>query len=165
MPLVDKELPRRKPNRLKEHDYRSNGAYFITIVTKQRVEVLGKVENGIMVLSPIGESAASCIGKIEAIYPSVLLEASVVMPNHVHMLLHLLDDKKNPSIQRVVQQWKGAVSKLAGYSLWQDRYDDRLVLSAERHRVIKAYIKANPANWADDQFNPTNDTPPLAEHS
>ena len=165
MPLVDNEWPSRKSNRLKEHDYRSNGAYFITIVTKQRIEALGKVENGVMKLSPIGEAAASCIDKIESVYPSVLVEASVIMPTHVHMLLHLLDDKKNPSIQRVIQQWKGAVSKLAGCSLWQDRYDDRLVLSTERHRTIKTYIKANPAKWADDQFNPMNTPPPLAEHS
>ena len=158
MPLVEKELHDRKPNRLAEHDYRANGAYFITVVTNQRAEVLGRIESNIVKLSQAGEIAASCVGKIESIYPSVLVEASVVMPNHVHMLLYLLDDKKNPSVQRIVQQWKGAVSKLTGYSLWQDRFDDRLVLSAEGFRSIKAYIKANPSKWAEDRFNPIFET-------
>jgi len=81
------------------------------------------------------------------------------------MLLCLLDDKQNPSIQRVIQQWKGAVSKQAGYSLWQDRFDDRLVLSAEAYRTIKSYIEMNPAKWAEDRFNPMNGNPPLAESS
>ena len=154
MAVVDRELPSRKPNRLPEHDYRANGAYFITIVTGQRAEVLGKVENDAVVLSPIGEVAANCVKRIPEIYPSVHVAASVVMPNHVHMLLHLLCDKQNPSVMRVVQQWKGVVSKAAEYSLWQDRFDDRLVLTAEAYCTIEAYIKSNPAKWADDRFHP-----------
>ncbi len=33
---MEKELPKRKPNRLENFDYSSNGAYFITICTKNR---------------------------------------------------------------------------------------------------------------------------------
>jgi len=162
MALVDKDLHDRKPNRLKEHDYRANSAYFITIITKQRAEVFGRIEKGTMVLSSIGEAAASCIDKIESIYPSVLVETSVVMPNHVHILMHLLDDMENPSIQRVIQQFKGAVSKQAKYSLWQDRFDDRLVFTAEAYRTIRLYIKANPAKWTEDRFHPAKS--PLAKY-
>jgi len=96
IPLIDRELPSRKANRLPEHDYRASGAYFITIVTKQRVEALGKVENNAVILSSIGQAAAKCIDKIESIYPSVLVVASVVMPTHVHMLLNMLDEKQTP---------------------------------------------------------------------
>lgn len=31
------DLPKRKKNRLKDYDYSSNGAYFVTICTKDRV--------------------------------------------------------------------------------------------------------------------------------
>lgn len=34
------ELPDRKPNRLKKYDYAQNGAYFITICTHNRAEIL-----------------------------------------------------------------------------------------------------------------------------
>ena len=168
MALVDRELPSRKQHQLKEHDYKANGSYFLTIVTKQRIEALGRVENKSMVLSSIGQAAAGCIGKIEEIYPSVRISASVVMPNHVHLLLSLMDDRRNPSIQRVIQQWKGAVSKQAEYSLWQDGFDDRLILTAERYNIIKAYIKSNPSKWMNDRYNPINESiaePPLAERS
>ena len=168
MALVDKELPCRKQHQLKEHDYKANGAYFITIVTKQRIEALGRVDDKAMILSQIGEAAAHCISKIEEIYPSVRVSASVVMPNHVHLLLDLLDDRRNPSVQRVIQQWKGAVSKQAEYSLWQEGFDDRLILTTKRYNTVKAYIKSNPSRWNDDRFNPKNcgaSEPPLAERS
>ena len=168
MALVDKELPTRKQHQLKEHDYKANGAYFLTIVTKQRIEVLGSIVGKIIKLSPIGEAAASCIGRIEEIYPSVRVSASIVMPNHVHLLLDLMDNRRNPSVKRIVQQWKGAVSKQAGYSLWQEGFDDRLILTTKRYNTVEAYIKSNPSKWMNDRYNPINDNitePPSAERS
>jgi hypothetical protein len=38
-----KDLPVRKPNRLKDYNYGGNGAYFITICVKDRHEMLGKI--------------------------------------------------------------------------------------------------------------------------
>lgn len=37
--------------RLQNWDYGSNGAYFITICTKDRVHYFGEIDNGVMVLS------------------------------------------------------------------------------------------------------------------
>ena len=37
------ELPKRKPTRLKGYDYSTPGAYFITICTKDRKEMLSKI--------------------------------------------------------------------------------------------------------------------------
>lgn len=36
-------LPKRKSTRLKEYDYSQNGAYFITICTKDKKQYLGKI--------------------------------------------------------------------------------------------------------------------------
>jgi len=35
--MIVNELPKRKPNRLKNYDYSQNGAYFITVCIKTRV--------------------------------------------------------------------------------------------------------------------------------
>jgi len=105
-----------------------------------------------MHLSSIGAYATNCIEKIESIYPSVLIVDFVVMPNHVHMLLHLLDEKQNLSIERVIQQWKGVVSKHAEYSIWQDRFHDHIILTADEYRKIKKYIEMNPKKWLEDRF-------------
>ena len=165
MALVDRELPTRKPKRLPEHDYRKSGTYFLTIITQERVEALGKVVNGKVELSSIGKAAANCVAKIEEIYPSAVVVDSVVMPNHVHILLQLLDDTLNPSVPRIVSQWKAAVSKQAKYSLWQSDFDDRLIMTNERYRIAAAYIKSNPSRWKNDRYNPQNENilePPLA---
>jgi len=37
------ELPKRKNIRLKDYDYSSNGAYFVTICVKDRHELLGEI--------------------------------------------------------------------------------------------------------------------------
>ena len=36
-------LPQRKNNRLKEYDYSQNGAYFITVCTKDRKRILSEI--------------------------------------------------------------------------------------------------------------------------
>ncbi len=39
-------LPTRKPNRLKNFDYSQNGAYFITVCTKNRNPILSEITVG-----------------------------------------------------------------------------------------------------------------------
>ena len=108
-----------------------------------------------MRLSEIGEQVRQCIEMIEKIYPSVLLEAFVVMPNHVHMLLVFHDFNSNPSLQMLIKQFKGAVTKKIEFSLWQDDSHVRAVLTAQRHRIVREYIKNNPKRWKEDKLYAT----------
>ena len=65
-------------------DYSQNGAYFITICTKNRVHYFGEIEQGKISLSAIGTYAKSCWYEIPQHFPFVELGAFVVMPNHIH---------------------------------------------------------------------------------
>ena len=38
-------LPKRKPLRLSTYDYTNNGLYFVTICTKGKAHILGRLEN------------------------------------------------------------------------------------------------------------------------
>ena len=40
---MDKELPKRKPTRLKNFDYSSAGAYFVTICIRDRMHILSEI--------------------------------------------------------------------------------------------------------------------------
>lgn len=73
--------------RLKNWDYASNGAYFITICTKNRKHYFGEIANGEMDLSPIGKLAHQFWNEIPAHFPFVELGNFVVMPNHMHGIL------------------------------------------------------------------------------
>ena len=77
----------RRSIRLKGYDYSSPGEYFITICTQNRECLFGHVVNGEMVLNEIGEIARNFWHRISDRYDDVILDAFVVMPNHVHGII------------------------------------------------------------------------------
>ncbi|HRE56246.1 MAG TPA: transposase [Candidatus Kapabacteria bacterium] len=73
-------------------DYGNEGAYFITICTKNREHFFGEIINGIMHLSHLGVLADVFWHEIPHHSPNVKLGAFVVMPNHIHGILILNDN-------------------------------------------------------------------------
>ena len=89
-----KELPKRKPNRLQNYDYNQNGAYFITVCTKNRHEILCTITVGdaalgvpFVKLSEYGEIVRMFIENIPKTNSSVFVPKYVIMPNHIHLIL------------------------------------------------------------------------------
>lgn len=76
-------------------DYGANAAYFVTICTGDRVHYFGNVDQGVMMLSAIGQMAQDDWQKIPAHFPYVKLGEFVVMPNHIHGILII--DKRDRS--------------------------------------------------------------------
>lgn len=68
-------------------DYAANGAYFITICTRDRRRFFGDIQNRKMNLSIAGEIAHKFWHEIPDRFPHVQLDAFVVMPNHIHGIL------------------------------------------------------------------------------
>ena len=87
--MADKYLNKyRIPSaRLKNWDYRNDGAYFITICTKNRTHFFGNIENGKMQLSEMGKLAHQFWQEIPKHFPFVQLDAFIIMPNHTHGIL------------------------------------------------------------------------------
>ena len=83
------------------HDY-DGGAYFITICTKGREHYFGEIEDGKMVLSEIGDYSRQCIEQISQHNPYAEIPLYVIMPNHLHMIVfivesvHTLSPKNHP---------------------------------------------------------------------
>ena len=153
----------RKPNRLRAHDYSTEGAYFITIRSKGREPVFGRVVVGPSIarlpevcLSPEGKAVEAAILGISSHYPTVQVEQFVIMPNHIHLLLRLEKPESRamhgPTVAVVIQQMKGYASKLAGRSLWQLRYYDHVVRDGQDYDRIVEYVQNNPAKWTEDPY-------------
>ncbi|AHM60328.1 hypothetical protein D770_10355 [Flammeovirgaceae bacterium 311] len=87
------------PRRLQGFDYRSEGLYFITICTKDRLPYFGKVESGEMILSVEGQVVQDCWTRISDHFPKVFLGEFVVMPNHMHGLIGI--ERSEPSLHHV----------------------------------------------------------------
>ncbi|KJS85459.1 MAG: transposase [Peptococcaceae bacterium BICA1-8] len=156
------ELPRRKPNRLKDYDYSQNGAYFITICTKDRKNILWNNFVGACIarphLSSIGNIVDNTIQNIPHIYKNtVSLEKYVLMPNHIHMIIIIRENgdgraMRAPTISNIINQMKGNVTKQIGYSIWQKLFHDRIIRDQQEYEKIYEYIETNPLKWQEDKY-------------
>ncbi len=80
----DPDRHHRQSIRLRGYDYTQAGAYFVTIVVRDRECLLGEIVAGEMRLSEYGRIIAAEWQKIPARFPDVTTDASMVMPNHLH---------------------------------------------------------------------------------
>ena len=78
--------------RMKNYDYSQNGAYFITIVTKNREHFFGEIVDGKMILNEIGEISQKYWNEIPQHFSFIKLDEMVVMPNHIHGILWIDKD-------------------------------------------------------------------------
>ena len=95
--------------RLQGYDYGQNGAYFITICTKNRIHYFGEIISSFdfetqnvasLQATQIGFIANEYWQKIPEHFPFVILDEFVVMPNHVHGIIiisKLTDDDTSGS--------------------------------------------------------------------
>lgn len=67
----------------------------MTICAKDRGCIFGEIIDGQMYLSDFGKIADQCWKKITDHFQHILLDASVIMPNHVHGVLVVRDIKHN----------------------------------------------------------------------
>ncbi len=80
---------KRKSIRLKEYDYSTEGLYFITLVCQDRLNLFGKISDGIMNLNPYGKIAAKKWLETPLLRPNISLGAYVIMPNHMHGIISI----------------------------------------------------------------------------
>ncbi len=115
--------------RLINWDYTSDGVYFITICTKNRLHHFGECKNGKLKLSIMGLLVQGCWFQIQKLSPHVTLGEFVVMPNHIHGILILnssltdklvkekIENKKNGEINQFmsdISPKSGSVSRIIG---------------------------------------------------
>jgi REP element-mobilizing transposase RayT len=124
--------------------------------------VFGTVANGHMVLNAAGRTADQCWREIPAHFPRAVVDEHVVMPNHVHGLLRLLDRDTTcrvpmkfeafgkpvaGSVPTIVRSYKAAVSKALGESVWQGRFYEVRARDDAARVNIRGYIRDNPRNY------------------
>jgi len=87
--LVETEQnpPRRRSIRLPNFDYAGNATYFITVCTFNRQSIFGTITDGRMSLTDLGHIVEDELAASLHIRPELDVHHSVVMPNHLHVLL------------------------------------------------------------------------------
>ena len=158
-------MKNRKLMRLKYWDYRSDGYYFITICTKDKMHYFGKVVDGEMILSHIGVIANLLWYEIKNHTDHIELGEFIIMPNHIHGVLILNNTNTvgerhasplRQTISSIVGSYKSAVSKHAHRLnfdfTWQRNFYDHVIRDEVSHQKIAEYVVNNPVKWEEDRF-------------
>ncbi|MBU3676650.1 MAG: hypothetical protein FGM54_05655 [Chitinophagaceae bacterium] len=85
--------PSRKSIRKKEFNYALPGYYHITMCCYQHQSIFGNVVNEKMQLNEFGLIANKIWHEIEIKFSNVHIYALQIMPNHLHVIIQLIDTK------------------------------------------------------------------------
>ena len=148
------ELTKRKPNRLTEYDYSTNGAYFVTICTQNRKKILIDIvgDDAHIVPKHCGIIAEKYIRNVPEI------EKYIIMPDHIHMIIRLDNGSmwastptntkpQHNRVSNIVRSLKILVSKELGESIFQRSYYDHVIRDQQDYNEIWEYIENNPRKW------------------
>ncbi len=81
----------RRSIRLRGYDYSLAGLYFLTLCAQDRRCLFGDVVDGVVRLNALGEIVAREWMHTADIRPEMKLDAYVIMPNHLHGLVRIID--------------------------------------------------------------------------
>jgi len=159
----------RRSIRLAGYDYAGPGAYFVTLNVKGDC-VFGEVVGGEMRLNRYGRIVASTWRWLDDHFPGVHVDASVVMPDHVHAIIVIserTDGGTRPlTLGRLVGAFKShAASEInrvrnrPNARVWQRNYYESIVRSHAGLQRVRRYIALNPARWPRRAHIPTQSRP------
>jgi REP element-mobilizing transposase RayT len=155
-------------NRRHGFDYGSDGFYFVTICTQNRVPYFGTVvetdQDPSLIHTAVGRMAVECWNEIPQHNAYIILGPFVVMPDHVHGILRIQRNKhrewkpntfgpQSDNLGHVIRSFKGAVKRWANKNgvpfEWQARYHDRIIYDVDQLIAVGEYIRLNPAKWLE----------------
>ncbi len=161
-------FPQRKLPRLRNYDYSSPGAYFITICTYNRkciFDLEDYVGNDQCVVPSIGNRIVhKWINNLSTRFSNVKIDKYVVMPNHIHIIAVITEKRADVSIETAVQWLKTMIineyisfvksGELLAYDkkLWQKSYHDHIIRDKNDYEKIWEYIDNNILKWKLDRF-------------
>lgn len=175
---------KRKFNRLTNFDYSVPNYYFVTVCTQDKIECFGNIVDGKISLSEQGLIVSNYWKEIPTHYKGVMLDESIVMPNHLHGIVIIEDVAEATGLQSemaasgpfrlassevsrrynlstIVGSFKNISSKTihqAGFTdfCWQKSFYDHVIRQDESLDKIREYIRNNPLKWELDRNNPQN---------
>lgn len=155
------EIEHNHKRRHRSHNYNDVGTYMVTVVVEGRKPVFGYVDGNFKatpadydypktILSPLGHKVLDEeIPKIHAVFPMVDVWRVCIMPDHIHLILHVSAPlPPNKNLGKVIGAFKGGVSRAWGHgALFEEGYNDRILMRKGQLENWKAYLYSNPFRW------------------
>lgn len=151
-------------HRAKWMDYRSPSIMMVTIVTTKRLPLLGKLQGENIILTELGQKVAEEIKRIPTYNgaESIEIYSYVIMPDHVHILLHIHEHLPR-HVGYYIRWFKKqctniglalAVPSARNHSpLFAPDYHDRLLKGKNQLSHMVRYIQDNPRRLALKRAN------------
>ena len=117
---------------LRNYNYSTNGHYFVTVLTNYRRPHL--VKN----LHELVNTTIQELNELEG----VKVDCSVVMSNHIHLILIL--NNCPLKLGEIVRRLKAKTSRKAGLKLWHPNYYEHVIRHDRALSRIRQYIINNP---------------------
>ncbi len=170
----DPKKHHRRSIRLKDYDYSQEGLYFVTICVQNKVRLFGHISNGKMILNDAGKMVEQEWLKITKRFSNTELHEYVIMPNHFHAIIEIINPvgatnvpmvKINPKrLGDIIGAFKSIVTdeyihgvKKLGWErfngkLFQRNYYEHIIRNLNSFFNISNYINKNPEKWEKDKF-------------
>ena len=138
----------RKRMRLRDFDYSSEGAYFLTLCLQKKLSLF---EN-----HRAKEMVEKWIVEIENKYENVTVDCYVVMEDHVHLILFITEGNQI-SLSEIMKWFKTMTTNeyISGVrdrvyepfekKLWQRSFYDHIIRNDEDLKEKREYVMNNPA--------------------
>ncbi|MBQ8605203.1 MAG: transposase [Clostridia bacterium] len=155
------ELIKRKRIRIKDYDYSTSGAYFITVCTYNRLSILSQIVGQGLApaearLTITGEMVKAELLDLENRYQNVRVPKYVIMPNHIHAIIVLEETAAGaspcPTLSDIVCVFKSISARKSNIKLWQSSFYDHVIRDESDYLEIVEYIENNPAKWQEDKY-------------
>jgi putative transposase len=144
-------MSRRKNLRLPDYDYSTMGAYFITLVTRLRAPLFGHITNTQLINSRMGDIAGREWRALPTRIPGLTLDAYILMPNHLHGILWLGENRLYP-LSRIIALYKAGVTRHCRQKIWQFNFYERVIRDERELYFARQYIEQNPLRWELDRY-------------
>ena len=169
---IENGFLKRKSPRLKNYDYSTPGAYFVTICTKDRKCIFSNIVGAIHEspenkLTTYGEIVRSVVEKLPERF-DIEIPKYIIMPNHIHLIIMIKCDDKRAIHESPLRLNRSVMSKVVGYlkmnvskkvhqiypqiKIWQRSFHDHIIRGDEDYRKIWEYIDTNIFKWEQDCF-------------
>ena len=166
---MESNFSKRKHTRLRDYDYSTTGAYFVTICTHNRRNLLSRIAGSPAKVeyTEYGQIAAEQLLLLEERFPYAKIDSYVIMPNHIHIIF-LLDNEAEgakerepgsprPSLTDIVCAYKSLTTReCKRYSpidkLFQTSFYEHIIRGSVDYEEIARYIDENPTRWQLDSL-------------
>ncbi len=112
--------------------------------------MLGKISNDEVRLSKYGEIVEKWWGQVPHHFTNVECDDYVIMPNHFHGIIVILDHLENvhsPTLGNILAYFKyqstkeiNLIRRTPGTRFWQRNYHDHIIRNIDDYRIIYDYI-------------------------